>query len=158
MQAKIKTRKTAAQSFVELIVGCMIFIPIILVLVDIVVCVMANSVNDACCRDAARVAANTDPTQQDLVTSRAQAVVSRSYKGGGYIVGPVLVGANPIIRSKPDSNTGGPFDAEVDVTTKITANMPAYFPGLTPASMDFKSEQRFPVTYILPASSTGQPP
>jgi hypothetical protein len=144
-------RTNAGQSLVELATGLIILVPVILVLVDLAVIVTAVSVNDAVCRDAARVAAAGNPADPTLVKNRALQVIKEAYKAGGYIVGPELVGDPDIAKTKePTAPYGGPYEGTVTVQTKIVVKVPASIPKLTPSEVELHSKQQFPITYVMP--------
>lgn len=149
-RASAKVR-TAGQSLVELATGLIILVPVILVLVDLAIIVTAVSVNDAVCRDAARVAASGDPADPTLIKNRALQVIKEAYKAGGYIIGPELVGDPVITKTKePTPPYGGPYEGTVSVQTKIVVKVPASIPKLTPSEVELNSRQEFPITYVMP--------
>lgn len=135
--------------------GLMILLPLLLTALDLTIIIIANQVNDNACRDAARVAANGRPTQ-DEATSRAELVLNRASQHSGYIRGPSLVSVTPVDIKPPPTNYGGSYQGNVRVETKITVNLPVPIPGLLPAIQEFHASQEYPVTFIEPPTSVQQ--
>ena len=152
-------RLQKGQQLVELATGLIVLIPIILVLIDLVIIMMAINLNDHACRDAARVAAAGRPTIAEI-ENRAKAAL-KTYKGGGYVVGPNYISAKGI-NVTPDPTappaTGGPYQGDVEVNSTVVVNLPVSIPGITPTQMTCTSTQRFPISFVEPVSSTYTPP
>lgn len=155
-------RKSAAQSLTELMVGLILLIPILLVIFDAAVVVIAVSLNDSVCRDAARAAAGGRPidfvdgngtTQTANARARALAVIQRANTSmKGYITGVTLVdadsGPTPPNPTGPDPNFGGQYYGTYTVVTEVGIKLPAAIPGLTPDTLAMKSKQTFPITFV----------
>ncbi len=150
---------SSGQSLVELAVGLIVLLPILLVIFDLVILVVAVMLNDNACRDAARAAAAGRPIAYNAFPAdsytRAAAVVSRVYQSGGYITGPTLVPAagedgtntGPSANVKaPDPTFGGGYIGTYRVTTQVVVKLPASIPGLTPDTIPLQSRQEFPLT------------
>ena len=125
----------------------MVMLPIILVLVDLAIITTAIQVNDAACRDAARVAAAGEPLPINI-ENRAKQAIKQAYQSGGYITGPNLIEAKAIDIVAPDATYGGPYQGRVSVETEIVVRVPASIPGLTPETVKLHSKQEFPVTFV----------
>jgi len=125
----------------------MVMLPVILVLVDLAIITTAIQVNDATCRDAARVAAAGEPIGTNI-QDRAKQVIKEAYQSGGYITGPTLVEAKGIGIVAPDATYGGPYQGRVSVETEIVVRVPASIPTLTPDKVTLHSKQEFPVTFV----------
>jgi hypothetical protein len=160
-------QRRSGQSMVELLGGLVILIPVVLVLLDLAIIVIAVQVNDGACRDAARAAAAGRPvaytnangtTFPETAKSRAQGVITRAAAGAkGYISVLELVDAdthpNPVAIVAPDPQFGGAYQGSYQVTTHMRVNVPASIPGVTPEFIDLNARQEFPITMIEPNSS-----
>ena len=143
--------------------GLLVLIPIFLVLLDLAICVVAVTVNDSCCRDAARAASAGVPqdfsaTVKENAKARAQAVVSHVFSSAGYINGPTLLSASsdqtgPQNLVAPPQQFGGAWGGTYRVTTEIVVNLPAAIPGITPATVTFDARQEFPITRVEQAQA-----
>ncbi len=109
-------RKTKGVGLVETIVMAIVLIPVTLFFLDLIVLVLANSINDSACKNAARVAAN-QRTFNDAITASEKAVAAYS--------------KNSIVRSLKiltmDYDEAG--HTKVAVTTEVKVHMPIPFPG-----------------------------
>lgn len=110
-------RKTKGVGLIESIVMAIVLIPVTLFFLDLIVLVLANSINDSACKNAARVAANQRIFQPDAINAAEKVVNSYS--------------KNSIIRSLKiltmDYDEAG--HTNVAVTTQIKVHMPIPFPG-----------------------------
>jgi len=132
--------------------GLIVLIPLILVLFDLSVIVLGVQLNDATCREAARVAALGDPTS---CTTRAQAVINRSNNQGSSMLSNFqlitcssTVSAADIAAMQP---YGGPVSGTVSVTTKVDIRpfvVHLVYTGSSP--LHFQSVQTYPFTYTVP--------
>jgi Flp pilus assembly protein TadG len=153
-------RKSKGQSIIELAVGLIALIPIVLVLFDLAVIVIAVQVNDSTCREAARVAASGRPADQP---SRAQAVINRANaKTAGMLSNFTLVGtpATTVTQTQADLLIpyGGSLNGTVTVTTEVDVKpfvVQVVYNGTSP--LKFRSQQTFPITYVVPNTSVGVP-
>lgn len=153
--------------------GLMVLVPIVLLVFDLAVIVMAVQINDSTCREAARVAASgdlgslkTNSLAASDMHKRADAVVKRANtQSAGLLSNFVLfnVSTNPdeaSIRNTITSlgNTGGPVTGTISVTTTVEVRpflvKYAYNGG---APLVFQSRQSFPFTYVVPNMSTLTP-
>jgi hypothetical protein len=138
-------------------------IPVLFLLLDLAVCILAVMINDSCARDAARAASVGTPqdytfiptgatqaiTEPEDASKRYAAVVAKVFQGSGYITGPVVVPdkTGPLGLVAPNATTGGAWGGNYQVTTKITVSLPASLPGV-PSKFDFNSSQQFPITKV----------
>lgn len=176
----MKALKKRGQSIVELCVGLMVLVPIVLLVFDLAVIVMAVQVNDSTCREAARVAASGNlgdlgpPASLSLNASdiykRADAVVKRANTQSAGILSNfklLSVTTNPPEASiagtitslttgpgGPGTGPGGPVTGTVSVVTTVEVRpflvKYAYSGG---APLVFQSSQSFPFTYVVPNQS-----
>jgi len=155
-----RVRKRKGQSIIELAVGLIALIPIVLVIFDLAVIVIAVQINDSTCREAARVAASGKPGDQN---SRAQAVVNRANaKSTGMLSNFKLVGtpASTVTQANADALApyGGSLNGTVTVTTQVDVKpfvVQVVYNGTSP--LTFRSQQTFPITYVVPNTSVGVP-
>ena len=155
-----RVRKRKGQSIIELAVGLIALIPIVLVIFDLAVIVIAVQINDSTCREAARVAASGRPGDQ---TSRAQAVVNRANaKTTGMLSNFQLVGTpnSTVTQTTADALApyGGSLNGTVTVTTQVDVKpfvVQVVYNGGGP--LTFRSQQTFPITYVVPNTSVGVP-
>ena len=157
------------QSIVELCVGLMVLVPIVLLVFDLAVIVMAVQVSDSTCREAARVAASgnlADLATMSLNSSdiykRADAVVKRANTQSAGILSNfklLSVTTNPPEASIAATinalgKTGGPVTGTVTVVTTVEVRpflvKYAYSGG---APLVFQSGQSFPFTFVVPNKS-----
>ncbi|HIA55460.1 MAG TPA: pilus assembly protein [Candidatus Melainabacteria bacterium] len=166
---KVKAFKKRGQSIVELCVGLMVLVPIVLLVFDLAVIVMAVQVNDSTCREAARVAASGNlgdlgppkslPLNGSDIYKRADAVVKRANTQSAGILSNFKLAsvtttpAEASIASTITSlgKTGGPVTGTVTVVTTVEVRpflvKYAYSGG---APLVFQSGQSFPFTYVVP--------
>jgi hypothetical protein len=130
----------------------MILIPIVLVLFDLCVIVMAVQVNDATCREAARVAAAGNPNDMQL---RAQAVVNRANASAvgmcsNFVLANIASTVSPADLSR-FTKYGGTVTGTVSVETDVDVRpfvVKYAFSGGKP--LQFRSQQSFPFTCVMP--------
>jgi hypothetical protein len=164
------SRGSSGQSLVELAAGLMVLIPIILLLVDLFVCVIAVTTNDAASRDAARAAAAGRPATSSTFgaedsSSRVKAIIGKVYSSAGYIQGPMVVGqytaddpdTGPQNLVSPDTTNGGQYGGTYRVTTKIVVTLPASLPAMMPPNYTFLSRSEFPLTMVETTNPTPPP-
>jgi len=154
--------KSAGQSLIELCVGLIIFVPVVLVLVDLGVLLFGVELNDKNCRVAVRAAATGLPAEAQM---RAQSVLreGRSARhidmlGHSQIVLPV----NVVVNSEPVAETdfaaekqifqGGPVIGTATVTTQIQI-APLFIHVLYGAKspLFFRATHSEPICCVLPA-------
>ena len=130
----------------------MVLVPIVLVLFDLTVIVLGVQLNDATCREAARMASIGDPTTSD---ARAKAVIARANKSGSSMLSNFVllkcdssVTASDINAMKP---YGGPVSGTVNVSTEVDIRpfvVHIVYQGTSP--LKFQSAQTYPITYVVP--------
>jgi hypothetical protein len=157
-------RNKKGQSLAELAAGLLVFVPIILLLIDCGVIMVGVSTNEAACRDAARAAAAGPPgllssgahtvAAGQLPYKRAQRVIKGVYSAAGMIrINDTLLVKEDIKAPTPVAPAGGPVIGEVSVETTAEVMPPFLIRVFVEnGTYQFKSTQRFPYTYILPAS------
>lgn len=144
------TRRQSAQIAVELIVACLLFLPISILGFSTLICQMAVSINDRACRDAARIAA--EASDYSAALKRAQAIIV-THKTSGPMFGPVQLDTSKFIfedyAGTPPQNAY-PY---VSVTTTMPCTVPAYIRlfGETvsePKSVNFRRTYTFPIVKL----------
>lgn len=154
------------QSMFELAAILLVAVPLLLVLFDAAVIMMAVATNDAACRDAARAAASGPPALLAVGNSRAvsagdapgkrvSAVLKKIYAPGGYLKILDDVEIHETIKSPvPGAATGG--GAVIgEVTVRTTANVfPPFIVGHVVGSgaIQFRKEETYSYTYVVPAT------
>ncbi|HEY9681860.1 MAG TPA: hypothetical protein V6C86_09795 [Oculatellaceae cyanobacterium] len=154
-----QARPNRAQSLVELLVGLACLIPIMLVIFDLAVILIAVQMNDSTCREAARVAAAGSPTD---IQTRAGAIISRANtRAKGMMQNIQMISCTSTTPSNYLSNIsqfGGPIYGTVTVQTEVDVYpfiVQWAYAGKSP--MKFRSQQSFPFTYVVP-NTTGTAP
>jgi hypothetical protein len=150
------------QSLVELGAGLLVIIPMILVILDLAVLVIAVQTNDNACREAARIAASGDPNSAQI---RAQSVINRANTTSHGIVSNFrlisvdLSPANMASQVAALQPYGGTITGTVTVTTDVDVRpfvVQWVYSGGQP--LTFRSRQSFPFTYVVPNTATATPP
>jgi Flp pilus assembly protein TadG len=115
---RIRSRK--GQGITEAVAAAFILIPIALCLFDFLVVIIANSMNDTACKNAARAAANqpTTKTAGDAAALSLQSLHS------------------PLISNIAMPNVTYTPGVAVSVTTRITVHLPVPFPGYSDLTFD----------------------
>ncbi len=158
--------RTGGQSLIELVAILLVALPIVLILFDSAVIMMAVATNDAACRDAARAAASGPPgllaegnqrsvAPGDPPSKRAGAVLKRVYAPNGFLKILEHVDVHETIKSPiPTATTGGgAIIGEVTVRTTADVYPPFIVGHLTGDSpLEFQKEETFSYTYVLPAT------
>ena len=111
------SRKPRGQALIEAVCTAMILVPLALCLLDILVLIVANSMNDSCAKSAARSAAN----QADQSTALKAAKIAVSSLHPSAIITNV-------------SMPGFLYDdvsGKVTVMTQISVHLPMPFPGFS---------------------------
>lgn len=167
-------KKKRGQSIVELCVGLAVLVPIVLVVFDLAVIVMAVQVNDSTCREAARVAASGNLGDLALlgtvtgsdIYKRADAVIKRANaQSAGMLSNYRLeqVYTTPAVGIIAQTiqqlgQTGGPVTGTVTVCTTVEVRpfiVKYAYSGGQP--LIFRSTQAFPFTYVVPNQSVLTP-
>jgi hypothetical protein len=150
-----RERRTSGQSLIEGLVGLFALLPVIIVLFDLTVIVLAVQINDSTCREAARVAASGDPANNQ---QRANAVIQRANaRLGNIICNCKLISCTSTATSSYLATLkqfGGPVNACVTVQTEISVRPFVFqwvYNSLTP--MKLRSQQMFPFTYVMPSAA-----
>lgn len=164
ISTKYISKSKSGQSLIEVAAALILFIPIMLVVLDCAMCMIAVMANDACCRDAARMAASGVPSDfqpaggvapvQANAFKLAADVVARVKSLTGYVEGPILLGSGapddpdtgPQNLVAPDPCAGGPWSGIYRVTTQVVVNLPASVRDLTPSRLTFRARQEYPIT------------
>jgi Flp pilus assembly protein TadG len=157
-----KSRKRG-QSLVELVVGIAVLIPVMLLIFDLAVIVIAVQMNDSTCREAARVAASGSPSD---VQQRANAIISRAnVRATGMMSNFTLVSYSntaPANYMSTIGQFGGPINGTVTIQTEVDVKpfiVQWAYNGISP--LKFRSQQSFPFTYVMPnttGTTTTTPP
>lgn len=128
---RVVKKSERGQGLVEAIAAAFILIPIALCLLDLIVVVMANSMNDTAAKNAARAAAN----QGDQASASLAAQKSiQSFKSSAIVSSIVLDNVD-----YPPSKDG------VTVRTKMEVNLPVPFPGYS--HVTFVAQDVEPIVY-----------
>jgi hypothetical protein len=136
----------------------MVIVPIVLVLFDLTVIVLAVQLNDSTCREAARVGAIGDP-DATACKNRVLAVINRANKGGSSMLSNFslvsctnTVTSGDIAALKP---YGGPVNGTVTVVTQVDVKpfvVHLIYAG-GPAIV-FRSSQAYPFTFVVPNTAS----
>lgn len=166
MLAKYQSKKNKGQSLLELSIGLAALIPIMLVVFDLSVIVIAIQSNDSLCREAARNAAAGDPS---TALARATAIVAQANlrtHQGGMLANFQLVSPTPTVTFTSNQSTysqyagqyGGQVVGTVNVQTQVDVKpfvVQYAYGGMSP--LQFRSSQTFPFTYVAPNTSVALP-
>ncbi len=154
-----RKRKITGQSLMELAVGVGVLIPVMLVVFDLAIIVLAVQTNDALCRETARAAAAGDP---NTMNQRAAAIVAQANKkAAGMMSNYQLVSLTSTASAnylKSLGQYGGPVNANVTAATQVDVKpfvVQFAYNGKSP--LQFKSQQTFPFTYVFPNTSVVAP-
>ena len=157
---KRNVRGRRAQSLVELLVGLTALIPIMLVIFDLAVIVIAVQMNDSTCREAARVAASGSPSD---IQQRASAIITRANTNAtGMMSNFQLVSCTTTASANylaTIGQFGGPVNGTVTVMTEVDVKpfiVQWAYSGKSP--LKFRSQQTFPFTYVMPNTTGSTPP
>ncbi|CAN5483879.1 hypothetical protein BH10CYA1_BH10CYA1_23450 [soil metagenome] len=154
-------KRKKGQSIVELAVGLIALIPIILVVFDLAVIVIGVQINDSTCREAARVAASGSPQDQ---ANRAKAVIARANQRSAGMLSNFRLVTDPPISTVTQAQAtalapyGGALNGTVTVQTEVDIKpfvVQAAYSGKSP--LTFRSQQSFPITYVVPNSAVPVP-
>ncbi|MCA0314901.1 MAG: hypothetical protein LCH63_13850 [Candidatus Melainabacteria bacterium] len=150
--------KAKGQSSVELVAGLIILVPIILCLFDLAVIVIGVQINDATCREAARVASIGDPTD---CNKRAQAIVARANAQGSSMLSNFQLQSctstiSPAQITAMKANFGGPVSGTVSVVTQVDIKpFVVHYAYSGGAPLTFQARQTYPFTYVVPNTAGG---
>lgn len=151
----MRLRRKNAQSFIELLAGLAILVPIVLILIDIGTICIGVTMNDSVCREAARAASIGPPNG---ITSgepkrRAELVVAKHIGAGAVKMDPTVTCTENMTGALPAAPYGGPVDGEVTVETTCNVFPPFLVSVVVGAGgIQFRARQTFPYTWIMPPS------
>lgn len=156
------SKRSLAQSSIELVIGLIFLVPLILAFVDLAAVVLAVQVNDSTCREAARVASIGDPRDWQL---RANAVIARANQKGSSMLSNFqldtpncmcTISAWQVQQLEPPNGYGGTLTGVVKVQTLVRVQPFCVkffqFNGGNP--LIFKSMQVYPITFVVPNKAT----
>lgn len=144
MKVTMQNRKQG-QATVEMVVGCLVLVPIVLFLLDIACLVVANYVNDDLCTRAARAAANQS-TFNDAKDSAKRVLQKLDTSKTGILHDLKSISAD----GKNDAGEIGFVDYDnsspghVVASTRISVKLPVPFPFL-PSDATFTSRSVLPI-------------
>jgi hypothetical protein len=147
------------QSLLEVSIALFVIVPVLLLVFDLAMIVLAVQVNDLNCRDAARLAASGDPNTANL---RAMAVISRANKSmNSFISNFSLVSLDSTVTPIQLASLnpyGGTINGAVAVSTEVEVH-PFLLPWLYSGKrlLTFRSRQSYPFTYVVPNTSQALP-
>ena len=143
----------------ELAIGVGVLIPIMLVVFDLAMIVLAVQTNDALCRETARAAAAGDPS---TMTQRATAIVAQANKkAAGMMSNYKLISVTSTASATYLASLGtygGPVNGNVTASTQVDVKpfiVQYAYNGKSP--LQFQSQQTFPFTYVFPNTSVVTP-
>lgn len=167
-KSRSSCRRQQGQSLVELAAGLMIFVPIILLLADCAIISIGVATNDAACRDAARAASSGPPglmlsganrtvAAGQAPYKRAQSVIKDVYNVGGLVkIESAVSIKETVVDPLPEAPRGGPIRGEVSVETTAQVAPPFLVGAIVGhGTIEFKNTQKYPYTYIVPATPGG---
>lgn len=155
--------KQKGHALIESVMGMIVLMFAFFAVFDLFMIIWGAQMNATTCQAAARAAGRGDPGDAMV---RAQAIVDRKGKSDDkalianpQLFGPVQVSLTNMPRALRDPitgiafNPGGPVIGTVTVVTK-TVIRPFVLSFLTPDQKTFsvRSEQTFPLTYIMPST------
>ncbi|CAN5609149.1 hypothetical protein BH11CYA1_BH11CYA1_40000 [soil metagenome] len=149
-----RPRKSHAQSIIELCCGIMVLVPIVLVLFDLTVIVLAVQLNDSTCREAARVGSLGSP-DATACQNRVLAVINRANKSGSSMLSnfKLVSCANSVTAADLAklSTYGGPVNGTVSVITEVDVRpFVVHLIYAGGPALKFKSAQSYPFTFVVP--------
>lgn len=149
------SEKRRGQSTVELVTGVIIFIPVVLLFIDVALMVMSATTNDNVCREAARAASKVPPNQSQ---ARAQQIIDTANKNAGTVSSytmQVNVTADALAYIANPPQEGGIVPGSVTVSTTCQVHPLTILKILDGSNaISFNTSQSFPFTYVVPQSSS----
>lgn len=130
MRSPLKRRRTIGSGFVETVVGALFLIPIAFCLLDLIVLVIANSMNDTAVKNAARAAANQSSGGS---ATNAAALSLQAIKPSMLVKSIVL----------DDLTYDDVNNTTVTVRTRMIVKLPIPFPGFD--EITFKAQDTEPI-------------
>ncbi len=154
----LKIKIVKGQSIIELIGGLIIIIPIVILLLDLAIIVMAVQTNENIAKNAARVASQSDPLSAQ---AKAQALVNQaSFTLGSFIKSIKMTNYSTNLTSTDIQNwinnggivvhSNGSIDipGQVSITTTIKVQgfiIPLFLSSGQP--INFKSTHQYPFSF-----------
>lgn len=165
MSAAIKdgySRKRSGQSIIETVVGIIIIIPIVVLLLDVALLVLANSANDNLAKSCARAAASATngagtgngnqalQAAQNIANNFQQSLIIQRV-GGNFVTGFCWNPDAPGFAKVNSGNLQGPDPApgQVAVLTTMRVSVPIPLPG-TPNQWNFRARAVEPIVSLPP--------
>ncbi len=151
-------------ALIESVIGIVVLVFVCLAIFDLSMIIWGAQINATTCQAAARAAGRGDPGE---ATQRAEAVIARKEESAGevlvsnpHLFGPVQISLTSMPKSLHDPltgvvfNPGGPIIGTVTVVTEAVIR-PFVLRILLPnhKSLTVKSEQTFPLTYVMPSNA-----
>jgi hypothetical protein len=158
--------RDCGQSTLEILFGLVIFVPLILLAIDLFTVYNGCSLNDRICRDAARAASSGPPNALDAGSpkQRADGVIRDVYNEATVrkynVLGTVHLHPDCVVTEQlsapiPDKSLGGPIDGQITVETTVDVIPPFIIKGFVgPNGISLSTHQTFPYTYIVPRSTS----
>lgn len=148
-------------SSVELIAGCLVLTPLVLLSIDVASIFSGVSIASQACRDAARCAASGMPAdisgphsnaivgQQAPPYQRAQAALSNYHTNNKVVYQPAISQMRETIDNPvPTQPVFGPVIGQVTVSiNEVVA--PPFTLAMFPETVTLTSTQTFPYTYVI---------
>jgi Flp pilus assembly protein TadG len=162
----MSVRRDFGQSTVEILCGFVIFVPLILLAIDLVTVYSGYSLNSRVCRDAARAASSGPPNALAAGSPKQRAdgvirdvyneVTVKKYNVLGTVhLHPDCVVTDQLTAPIPDSSLGGPIDGQVTVETTVDVIPPFLIKEFVgPKGISLTASQTFPYTYIVPSTNS----
>jgi Flp pilus assembly protein TadG len=160
-QNKKLSRQVKGSAMLETLAGLMVLVPIVLLLVDVVALVVAQSINDDLAKQAARYAAQqTLITQNDGITPNTSAMQTAAQTLATQYLSSTCWASATSGLVYPGNN-GDPFlqnfacnfnsnPPTVQVTTQIQCNLPVQLPFIGTLSTSFQAQATEPIVGLQP--------
>jgi hypothetical protein len=153
-----RSRVAGGVSTVELVTGLIVLVPIVLALFELMMIVIVAQVSDGATREAARVAASSDPR---YAQQRADAVIaqtnqtSHTMSSQFKMVSFAFTPADTLAQETTMIPYGGTLNG--DVTVKVQCTVKPYLISLLTNNMPitFNSMKTCPFTYNVPNTAGG---
>jgi hypothetical protein len=159
-----RVRSHLGQSTIEILCGFIIFVPLILLAIDLVTVYSGYSLNNRMCRDAARAASSGPPNALNAGSpkQRADGVIREVYNAATVknynVLGTVHPHPDCVVTEQltgpiPDTSLGGPVDGQVTVETTVDVVPPFLIKEFVgPKGISLTTRETFPYTYIVPSA------
>jgi hypothetical protein len=128
----MQKRTRRGQSIIEAVTAAIVIVPVALCLFDFLVVIIANSMNDAACKNAARAAAN----QPDGGSATSAALVSLTSVH------------SPLLNKISLKNLVYNANVSVTVFTEASVHLPVPFPGYS--DLVFEASDTEPIVGAAP--------